>query len=1176
MLKIVARRILAHTRLLTTLAVGILIAAILLASAPIYSRAVADLALTQSLRERLLADRHMSVIWNGSGVGMPETVVARDAILASVDRRMGEFISDGLTAGSSRGFRLQRPEADTTSDEPADRAPQTTASAGDQEASSQPTGESQEPAARPSRAVLSFVQGWEQHVRLAASDSGEAGRLPQPVRIERGETGIPSAVPPLEAAVTAETASVLGFAPGDELRLVDFFDNCNRQPLTEEQLENPDLRPPPCFPNASVTISVPVVITGLVEPLSADDAYWARAPGGFPAAPVPTDQAPLVIMLVPEETLFAGYGSLLPLYPFRQTWQFQFDVERFNVGNRGDVQNALAALRADIEPLGAFVDTTLDETLSSFSARLSFNEVPLLILLLEVVGIVLFYVAMVSHMLVEQQAEEISLLRSRGATILQIVTLFALEGLAIGILAAALAPFLAGGAIALLGHTAIFSDITNGRPLPITFMPQAFGLAAGGALLALLALLIPAFVATQRTAVSQKVRLGRPAGPSLFHRYYLDVALAGLSALLIWEMERRGSIFEPSALGGLTADPLLLAAPALFTLTVAAIILRVFPLVMRVITHLATVIAGAPVALGLWQVVRNPGQYVRLTLLILMVAAVATYSASYHRTVKRSFEERELYRNGVEARVAGLGALSGLPHEEAQQALDRVPGLIAAATAYRGDGSLSATEFGVNIQFSVLGVDPRRVASPREDASLLWYRDDFSVSSLQSLMAVLQGSPGGGVGRPLPGQPTSISIWVNPTVSRSDASLWMRLSDARGRFFTVLFERLDFTGWQQLRADIAAGADLRSLTLAYPLSLHAIYFSEPTNATIAQAGSIFFDDIAVHEGDRTTVVEDFEGTRSWEMLGVPNTVEDRLSVSGETFHNGARSLELAWRVGPAPGIRGVRIADVNVPLPAVVSTSFAAATGRTVGSTVNIVVGDRIFPIIIRDVADFFPTLSPGGLGFVILNQAHLYYISKAQGADAGVAPSEVWLNLSDNPEGRALALETLRGPDYDLGEPIFTQEFIDQALADPLRTAGGSGILLLTTVALFLLTSLGFAIHLYIDAQRRKLDVAVIRAVGLSPRQVLGLLIMEYLPVLIPGLVLGTIIGTRISDVMLSFLEITESGARVLPPFVVATDWTLLLLVYFGMAAVFLGSLVAAWLYLVRMPFGQVLRLTE
>ena len=78
----------------------------------------------------------------------------------------------------------------------------------------------------------------------------------------------------------------------------------------------------------------------------------------------------------------------------------------------------------------------LADPLDNFQARASFNQVPLLLLLLQVVGIAFYYVLLVASLLAERRAEETAVLRSRGAGVTQIVLLAAAEASCLAVVSA--------------------------------------------------------------------------------------------------------------------------------------------------------------------------------------------------------------------------------------------------------------------------------------------------------------------------------------------------------------------------------------------------------------------------------------------------------------------------------------------------------------------------------------------------------------------------------------------------------------------------------------------------------------------------------------------------------------------------------------------------------------------
>jgi putative ABC transport system permease protein len=177
----------------------------------------------------------------------------------------------------------------------------------------------------------------------------------------------------------------------------------------------------------------------------------------------------------------------------------------------------------------------------------------------------------------------------------------------------------------------------------------------------------------------------------------------------------------------------------------------------------------------------------------------------------------------------------------------------------------------------------------------------------------------------------------------------------------------------------------------------------------------------------------------------------------------------------------------------------------------------------------------------------------------------------------RASALAKLND-DYGIppSQQIDSLKVLEDVRRDPVIRAGGSGVLLIALVAVFSILGLGFALTLYLGGQARTVEVSVMRAVGLSSRQIFAMISLEYLLVAAIGLVIGTVAGLRISDTMLSFLNVTEEGARVVPPFSLATRWHTVALAFGASAIAFVCGVLGLALYFLRLPVSRVLRLTR
>jgi hypothetical protein len=225
--------------------------------------------------------------------------------------------------------------------------------------------------------------------------------------------------------------------------------------------------------------------------------------------------------------------------------------------------------------------------------------------------------------------------------------------------------------------------------------------------------------------------------------------------------------------------------------------------------------------------------------------------------------------------------------------------------------------------------------------------------------------------------------------------------------------------------------------------------------------------------------------------------------------------------------------------------------------------------------------MSPGA-GFVILNFEQYKSLSATVNHPNGEFPTELWLTfepgvpLERQQELLAALVEPGAQP-FRITAPIHHREAgIEAVTSDPTLQASGSGILTVAFVAVLGLSTLGFVVTLVLGARARTIEFAVLRAVGSSGRQILRAMLLEWGVVLAIGAVIGVLLGRRVASVMLSFLEVTEEGNTVIPPFILETDWRTL-----GIGVGVLTVLVAialgvTWVASMRRAGAATLRITQ
>ena len=466
-------RLTAQWRLLALLAFGVLLAATLLAAAPVYADAMSALGLRFRLERELSGgvERVAFVAVDGLGVDDPVDRRRRAAIDAVTEAHVGWLAPELVTEERSRPLLASFPAFEQSP--PLRRRPV--------------VAPEDAPFRQPWVAYLYALSELEEHVEVTA------GRLPGP------------------AAGGAEVVLPDGFrrhaAVGDEIALgsgslftdarpppPEFpydFDDCPHTPAADvAEIGRDEVA---CSPTAFVSSLAMATIVGFVRPLDAADPRWELFSGGWdtPAGPPLLDDqaAPgsgSLTLLTTGEQLFGPFARRLPQLSTQHTAGLVPDLAALTTADVTPALDALAAWRADIEAELALAPAArfpLAGELARFRNDQTFTQVQLLLILLQVVGVVLYYIVMVAAMLLERQAEQLSVLRSRGASTAQLLGLSLVEGLVLAVPAVLLAPALAATVVATLGRAPTFDAVTGGAPLPAGAGPDAYLLAAGGAAL---------------------------------------------------------------------------------------------------------------------------------------------------------------------------------------------------------------------------------------------------------------------------------------------------------------------------------------------------------------------------------------------------------------------------------------------------------------------------------------------------------------------------------------------------------------------------------------------------------------------------------------------------------------------------------------------------------------------
>lgn len=972
---------------------------------------------------------------------------------------------------------------------------------------------------------------------------------------------------PIPVAIGAATAALKGIALGDRLDLYPFWDE-----------QSPPL---------------PVEIVGFIRALDTDERYWGGEPDVVDARARSWDTLNL---LIPEGTFFGAMVQYIPSASGDFTSIYGVVNEALNSRNALPIARNIGRLESVLSSTEtrARVSTELSDVLITYDQKLFFTRIPLLVLLLQIAGIVAYYLVMVSTMLVERQAAEIATLRSRGATTGQLLIQYGVEGGILAVVAAAIGPPLAAAVISALGPTPAFSALSGGGALDVHISRVSYLLAVAGALIGFAALMIPAWRATRTTMVEFKRATARPRPTPLFLRYYLDVALVLLVALVFWRLSQEEQLFTESLFGDQRADPFLLATPAVFMLTVGIVFLRLFPLVLRGFAWVLGLTKSVAVLVGMRSLVRNPSHYTRLILLLMFATGIGMFGATFSATLDRSYADRAAFAVGADVRAAGLRSLGDVGDDAFIAAIDAIPA-DEASPVVRANGRIVSSEL---IGLDVIGIEPESFGR------VGYFRDDFAAEPLSQILATLGPSNTRIEGIPVPPDARQFGVWLKFPDIRGPVSIVLDLRDESGRTANIGigFARpgdVSTEEWRFFAADLEQpvtrfGSPTRGGALTPPLTLHGIYLWSSSrialqrgNFMVGPAFTTTAAPIAGAEPD-SPVVEStapFAGATFLHDFAVP-AFEVIPDLTGGALPDSARmqttdtppgaggALSYAWTdVARSPQIRGLRTTTPVEPLQIWLGREAANGLGIATGRFVTLAISGRFLPGQIAGVIELFPTHDPTRTGesFAIVNGNRLLTAANASPSESPLRYREAWFASSDPVATHEAIDEAI---DAQSVTDAFTERFIQQQ--DPLVAAGWSGILAISFGAVLLLSAIGFVVYSYLTAQERSLEFAILRTLGFSRPQIFAQVVFEHFLVIAAGMGLGTLVGLQIGRYMMEFLATDERGLSVFPPFLLAVSWPEVFLVWGILGTVFVVTISAVVLLYFRLAVHRALRIGD
>ncbi len=471
-------------------------------------------------------------------------------------------------------------------------------------------------------------------------------------------------------------------------------------------------------------------------------------------------------MIVNEESFAGAVSETVPDELRNSMWYIVADGSTLHAGDVASLDQRIQGIAHTASTLLADVELTASplEALARYQINAPFLTYLLYAFSVPILGLILAFIGLVTGLFVGQQRGEMAILRSRGASSVQVVGISMLQGIILGIVALTGGVFVSYWIAHAIGRARSFLDFTanGGLRVSLTVSILTYGI-IGIAVILLLQVLIPSLGGAGNTIVTYKQERARSLRAPWWQRFWFDVLLLIPAGYGLWQLNSQSTLALAGKAGvpSPLQNPLLLITPAIGIFAVALFTLRIVPKLMSFFSWIMRATKSVGLVMAARYLARTPAFYSAPLVLLLLTLGLSAFTASLAKTLDAQLIKQTYYRVGADMSVMELGTtVNSDSSQTVYLGPTRIPGTevssgvqnpvytfdpveqhlglkgVSAATRV---GRYKATVLmpGSTAEGTFLGID--RISFPK----VAYWERDFAPQSLPGLMNALGADPEG-------------------------------------------------------------------------------------------------------------------------------------------------------------------------------------------------------------------------------------------------------------------------------------------------------------------------------------------------------------------------------------------------------------------------------------------------
>jgi FtsX-like permease family len=353
-------------------------------------------------------------------------------------------------------------------------------------------------------------------------------------------------------------------------------------------------------------------------------------------------------------------------------------------------------------PVGTYGNSS---DLQRYRDRVATIQIPILLLTVQILLLVLFFLVITADLLVNRQSDAIALLRSRGASHRQIMGALITQSLVLAVAVLLVAPLLAILLVrVIMQHVLLPHDQNALNTISWRTVFDMRWYALGAAFVAVVTMVVAIYRAANMDVLALRRESSRATTIPFWQRLHLDVvaAIIALTGYGLSQYVINSQVLDPATNVRLST-PLALVAPIFLCIAALLLLLRFFPLLLQRLSRLAIKGRGAAPMLAFAHMARSPLQFIRMTLLLAFTIAFVIFSLVFTTSQTQHTYDVAAYQTGADF----SGALTNFPMlipsvARVVAAYRHLPGVVAASTGHMEEVTTNNNEQSLNVELNAV------------------------------------------------------------------------------------------------------------------------------------------------------------------------------------------------------------------------------------------------------------------------------------------------------------------------------------------------------------------------------------------------------------------------------------------------------------------------------------------